>query len=144
MVTGQTNDQFGSYQDATPERATSDLQAKYLVGLLPYGVVPTGAEYYFHPTRKWRVDYVWLVGGDCQIAVEINGGQYTRKRDNQGVLQSMRHQHPSAVAGEADKLNALNLAGFCVLVFWTSQVDDGTAVETTLEALNKFNYQLGG
>lgn len=32
-------------------------------------------EYVFHPTRKWRFDYVW---NELNVAVEIQGGRFHR------------------------------------------------------------------
>lgn len=39
-------------------------------------------EYRFHPTRKWRIDYAIT---DHMIAIEVEGGAWTRGRHTRGA-----------------------------------------------------------
>src|SRR5574344_128017 len=42
------------------------------------------AEWYFHPTRKWRFDYALP---ELKIAIEIDGGLFTGGRNSGGMGQ---------------------------------------------------------
>lgn len=59
------------------------------------------AEYKFHPTRKWRVDY-WHNSG---VAIEVEGSVWTRGRHTRG----------SGFLADMEKYNALAERG--VLLF---------------------------
>ncbi len=40
------------------------------------------AEYRFHPTRKWRMDWAWP---DQRVALEIDGGVWVRGAHGRGT-----------------------------------------------------------
>jgi len=40
------------------------------------------AEHRFHPSRKWRFDYAWP---DAKVALEVEGGAWTRGRHTRGA-----------------------------------------------------------
>lgn len=79
------------------------------------------AEYKFHPTRKWRADY--LLGKS--VLVEIEGGAYTQGRHTRGA------------GFEADcmKYNAAISLGYRLYRFTTQQVLSGKAREFLKENL---------
>lgn len=69
------------------------------------------AEYKFHPTRKWRFDYVLR---NAPIALELNGGAWQR---NSNGTTGGRHTHGSGYAKDLEKLNHAQLQGFIVFQF---------------------------
>lgn len=60
------------------------------------------AEYYFHPTRKWRLDFAW---DGVKVGVEVDGGQWAKFGG--------RHMRDS----DREKQNALARAGWVVFHF---------------------------
>lgn len=56
-------------------------------------------EHRFHDTRKWRIDYAIV---EKKIAVEVEGGAYTRGR----------HTRPSGFIADMEKYNELTRAGW--------------------------------
>lgn len=79
-------------------------------------------EHRFHPKRKWRLDY-WLeeqVGGPLiafNIAVEIEGGIWTRGRHSRG----------KGYQADLDKYNAATAMGYKIFRFSTQDVLMGRA-----------------
>jgi len=62
------------------------------------------AEYRFHPKRRWRFDFAWP---RVKIAVEIDGGAYTRGRHTRG----------KGFEADCEKINAAALMGWRVFRF---------------------------
>lgn len=60
----------------------TDLEALFLFHwrALTCGPEPE-QEYRFHPTRRWRFDFAWV---DARVAVECEGGTWTRGRHTRG------------------------------------------------------------
>lgn len=56
------------------------------------------AEYRFCPTRRWRLDYAWP---ELRVALEVEGGIWTRGRHNRGTgfLRDMEKYNALAAAG---------------------------------------------
>ena len=65
-------------------------------------------EYKFHTTRRWRFDYA---NPDIRLAVEIEGGVWTRGRHTRG----------KGYISDLEKYNAATLAGWKVLRYTPSQ-----------------------
>jgi hypothetical protein len=61
-------------------------------------------EYRFHPVRKWRFDHAWPAP-DHKIALEIEGGVWTRGRHTRGA----------GYLGDMAKYREAAIAGWCVL-----------------------------
>jgi very-short-patch-repair endonuclease len=81
-------------------------------------------EYMFHKNRKWRFDFAFA---EAMLAVEIDGGTW----------QYGRHNRPSAISEDMEKLNEAAILGWKVLRFTTDQVMSGLAIDTTLRALGR-------
>jgi hypothetical protein len=80
-------------------------------------------EFEFHPTRKWRFDFLF----DGWLAVELQGGLFTEGRHTQGA----------ALLKEYEKLNAAQIMGYTMLLVTPEQVDSGeafTIIKRALEA----------
>mgnify|MGYP002652042994 CR=1 FL=1 len=73
-------------------------------------------EYKFHPTRKWRADFLI---SDTKILVEVEGG----------IWSQGRHTRGTGYIGDMEKYNAAAILGFQVLRFSTQQVKSGLAVQ---------------
>lgn len=69
-------------------------------------------EYKFHPKRKWRFDFADL---ENKIAVEIEGGVYTRGR----------HVRPVGYVRDMEKYNYATIMGWRVLRFTPEQIRSG-------------------
>lgn len=81
-------------------------------------------EYRFAPPRRWRFDFSWK---EHKLAVEVEGGAWTRGRHTRGA----------GFLGDIEKYNAATLLGWRVIRVTPQQVADGTAltlVERALEA----------
>lgn len=78
-------------------------------------------EYRFHPTRKWRFDFLF----DCNVAVEVQGG----------LFSGGRHVRGAALLQEYDKINSAQIMGFIVLMVTPQQVENGEMFELVKRAL---------
>ena len=95
-----------------------------------------GREFIFHPTRKWRFDFVISDFDDqhkldvCMermpghlvkkaIAVEIEGGTWSRGRHTRG----------SGFAKDCEKYNTAAALGWRVFRFTAQMVEDGSAIK---------------
>jgi hypothetical protein len=70
-------------------------------------------EFKFHPTRKWRFDYLILP----LVAVEIEGGIYARGRHTRGA----------GYEKDLEKYREATILGFNVYRFSTGEILNGTA-----------------
>lgn len=73
-------------------------------------------EYRFHPTRKWRADFLI---SNTRILIEVEGG----------IWSQGRHTRGTGYIGDMEKYNAAAILGFQVLRFSTQQVKSGLAVQ---------------
>ncbi|HCQ9872054.1 TPA: DUF559 domain-containing protein [Acinetobacter baumannii] len=73
-------------------------------------------EYKFHPTRKWRADF--LITG-TKILIEVEGG----------IWSGGRHTRGKGYLGDMEKYNSAAMMGFTVLRFSTEQVKAGVAIK---------------
>lgn len=72
--------------------------------------------------RDWRFDFAWP---DRKIAVEVDGGVWTRGR----------HVRGAGFISDMEKLNAATLHGWRVVRFATNHLTDGYAVAILSELL---------
>ena len=73
---------------------------------------PPKFEHRFDPERRWRFDFAWP---EYFIAVEVDGGAWTRGRHTRG----------KGFIADCEKLNAAVLAGWKVLRFTPQQIERG-------------------
>lgn len=69
------------------------------------------AEFKFHKSRRWRFDYA---NPSLKIAIEINGGVWTRGRHSRGTGQIK----------DFEKLNAAQMMGWRVFQYTPQQTAD--------------------
>lgn len=71
----------------------------------PYPLLPDPwPEFVFDSERNWRFDFAWP---HCRVAVELDGGQWSRGRT--------AHAGGRGQQRDCEKSNAANLAGWCLL-----------------------------
>ncbi|MEM9994716.1 MAG: DUF559 domain-containing protein [Acinetobacter pittii] len=97
------------------ERVVSEGEAM-LVQHLKSHKIEFEQEYKFHPTRKWRADF--LITG-TKILVEVEGG----------IWSGGRHTRGKGYLGDMEKYNSAAMMGFTVLRFSTEQVKAGVAIK---------------
>ncbi len=83
-------------------------------------------EFRVHPRRRWRFDFAWP---RYKVAVEIDGGIYTRGR----------HVRGSGFERDAEKRNAAVMAGWRVLHFTPRHVKSGLAVQAIESLMRKIS-----
>lgn len=93
--------------------------AKASIGLdrqcVAIGLPAPELEVRFHPTRKWRADYLWR---EPKLIVEVDGG----------VFVSGRHSRGAGVEKDCEKFAEAMVLGYRVLRVTTRHVRDGRAV----------------
>ncbi|MDH2535701.1 DUF559 domain-containing protein [Acinetobacter baumannii] len=97
------------------ERVVSEGEAT-LVQHLKTHKISFEQEYKFHPTRKWRADF--LITG-TKILIEVEGG----------IWNGGRHTRGKGYLGDMEKYNSAAMIGFTVLRFSTEQVKAGVAIK---------------
>ncbi|EXR39506.1 DUF559 domain-containing protein [Acinetobacter sp. 1294243] len=97
------------------ERVVSEGEAA-LVQHLKSHKIGFEQEYKFHPTRKWRADF--LITG-TKILIEVEGG----------IWSGGRHTRGKGYLGDMEKYNEAAMMGFTVLRFSTEQVKSGMALK---------------
>ena len=107
---------------ASPPARPSHLEALFELHLKARNVTAFEREYRFHPKRRWRLDFAWPVH---KLAVEIQGGIFTRGRHTRGA----------ALTREYEKLNAAQLLGWTVLLVTGAQVESGDAADVVAVTL---------
>ena len=81
------------------------------------------AEHRFHDTRKWRIDCAFVAQ---KLAVEIDGGIWTRGRHSRGA----------GVVKDMEKYAALAAAGWRVIRCTPQHVMNGTALAWIRDAID--------
>ena len=94
-------------QEALAKRVKGGGGALNASALFPRACVAQGipapvAEFRFHPSRKWRLDWAWV---DQRVALEIDGAIWTRGAHGRG----------SGIARDQEKGNAACALGWRIL-----------------------------
>lgn len=109
-------------------QAIRDAQrAAFMEACLEAGLPEPVPEVKFHPVRKWRFD--WLFGD--RVAVEIQGGVWTRGRHSRG----------SGQVGDMEKFNEAQILGYVVLQFTPEQIKKGKAFLIIKRALEGISHE---
>lgn len=91
-----------------------------------FGLPEPHREYKFHPTRRWRIDYLFEHNGR-RVALEVEGG----------VWRGGRHTNPAGFMKDMDKYNAISAAGIVLL-----RTTPGELMKTeTIELVKRTLYQ---
>jgi very-short-patch-repair endonuclease len=91
-----------------------------------HGISGYEIEYRFHPPRRWRFDFAWL---DRKLAVEVDGGEWSRGRHTRG----------KGFSGDCEKMNQATIDGWRVLRFTGSEIrkNHGSVIAMIVTALNE-------
>lgn len=81
------------------------------------------AQYRF-TSRRWRLDFAYPA---IRLGIEIHGGTFIAGAHSRGARQRE----------DFEKANALTLAGWRLLVFDTTMIRDGTALQTIESAVQQ-------
>jgi hypothetical protein len=85
-------------------------------------IPPPEREFKFHPSRKWRFDFVWR---QFMIAAECEGGVFTHGRHTRGT----------GFVEDAEKYNEAAILGWKVLRFPAPLIKDGSALQQLRRAM---------
>ena len=102
----------------------SDLEEHLLWMIKAVELPEPSREVRWHPTRKWRSDFVWEKE---KIIAEVEGGQWTRGR----------HQRGQGFENDMIKYNAATLMGYRVFRFTRGLIESGQAVATLERAFEE-------
>ena len=101
------------------------VQAHCRIEYLPYPV----PEYRFHPRRKWTLDLAWP---DCRIAIEVQGGIWTKGKHGRG----------KGIAKDHEKINVAQTMGWTVLQVTPAQIGDKSWVGIFTDAFDSWVVKL--
>jgi hypothetical protein len=93
-----------------PERTPSTREVAFARAWAIFGGPTFRDQFYFDMTRQWRFDACWPA---YQVAVEIHGGEFVRGR----------HNRPTGLRNDCEKMRAAQLQGWIVLPFVGSDLD---------------------
>ena len=100
----------------------SDLESQLSLHILSLGLPRPEQEYRFHPDRRWRFDFAWP---EYMIAVEVEGGTWTRGRHTRGA----------GFERDCEKYNAAAVRGWTVLRYTSGMIESGEAVGQIKQAI---------
>lgn len=107
---------------AKRKSSKSGLSAKSIIEAELKQVIEFQAEYKFHQSRKWRLDYYIP---DLKIGIELHGGVYTNGRHTRGT----------GFTADREKMNEAQIMGIMVIEVTSEQVENGKAIELIKRAI---------
>lgn len=107
------------------QRAPSALEALLALQLRSAGITGYTREYKFAAGRRWRFDFAFVNPWKHRLAIECEGGTWSRGRHTTG----------SGFAADCDKYNAAMLLGWRVLRYTGEQIRSGQALAQIEQAL---------
>ena len=94
----------------------SRLEDDFAFDVRVAGLPTPERQYYFHPTRKWRVDFAWP---EFMLIVELEGGVWVRGA----------HIRPGRFIKDCIKYNEAAVLGWVVLRVAGAMITNGVALE---------------
>ena len=89
----------------------SELEMQFKLMIRALKLPEPEEEYKFHPDRRWRFDFAYP---DKKIAIEIEGGVYSRGR----------HTRPIGFIKDCEKYNAATMLGWRILRYHVDSIGD--------------------
>lgn len=117
------SERVGANAEKPPKRL-SKLEETMALHLRSAGI-PFEREVTFHPTRKWRFDF--LITG-TKIAIECEGGIYSEGRTG--------HSSITGIERDIEKGNAATLLGYRVFRFTEKLINRGEALRLIEQAIS--------
>lgn len=105
----------------TAKRSSKERAALFVALCVARGLPKPEPEFRFHPTRRWRFDFLF----PGNLALEVEGGIW-----NNGA-----HVRGAHFLSDCAKYNEAALMGYTVLRVSTQQVDSGEVFELLARAL---------
>lgn len=107
-----------------PKVKRSDKVDPFVQVCAVFGLPEPKREYKFHPTRKWRIDYLFEANGR-RVALEVEGGVWT----------GGRHTTGKGFMGDMEKYNAISTAGIVLLRTTPDRLMTAETIEMIKQAL---------
>lgn len=89
-----------------PREPQSSDDALFVKTCIAAGLPEPVAEYKFHETRKWRIDY-YFERGPFKVGLEVEGGAW--------IKGGGRHNRGKGFLGDMEKYNSANIQGIAIL-----------------------------
>jgi hypothetical protein len=104
--------------------SASDLEQLFAFQVKAAGLPEPEREVCVIPGRKFRFDFAWTEPHH-RLLVEVNGGNWVRGR----------HARPLGLKNDYEKLNLAMLAGWRVMQFDGTMIENGEALDMIAKAL---------
>lgn len=105
----------------------ASLEGKFYTRWLACGGPELVRQYQFHPKRKWKFDFASYAMDRAWVAIEIDGGSFSRMRGG--------HSRGVGQQNDAEKRNCATRLGWSVLVFTTKMSTDTKAIQEAVDWL---------
>ena len=107
----------------------SDLEENLLFQIKCEKLPIPKREFRFHPTRKWRSDFVWE---KQRLIVEVEGGVWTKGR----------HVRGGGFIKDCEKYNNISLMGYKLLRVCEPHIKSGKAIKWIKQAISIIDNEL--
>lgn len=104
------------------ELKKSELELVFAQQVKEYELPEPEFDTRFHPTRRWRADFLWR---DQMVIVELEGGTYTHGKRG----KKSRHLTPTGFEADCVKYNAATEMGYSVYRYTSRMVLDERAIK---------------
>lgn len=121
----------------------TDLEREFYTRWLQLSGPALESEYEFHPTRKWRFDFVHAVS---LIAIELDGGTWARKGAKKcqmcGQIPKGGHSTGTGIKKDYEKQNEAILMGWQVFRFTTDMIKNSPieCIEPIIKLIEKKSH----
>jgi hypothetical protein len=95
-----------------------------------HGLPQPEAEVKFHPTRKWRADWLWR---EAKVILEVEGGFFRGGKGGGSAIGG--HSSGVGIQRDIDKANAAQLLGYRYFRCRPRDVQTGSVAELLKRAL---------
>lgn len=109
QVAATTKAEGKAREQVVPKTSVRGAYPVFEAMLIAAGIPAPVAEFRFHPTRKWRLDYCWPAE---KLGLECNGGVWIQGRHNRG----------QGFIDDCEKLNAAAILGWRILQYTPQQL----------------------
>jgi hypothetical protein len=86
----------------------------------------------FHPSRRWRADYLWR---DARVILEVDGGMYRGVKGGGTAIGG--HSSVVGILRDMEKANAAQLCGYVFLRATPQQVTRGDVAALLRQAFER-------
>jgi len=101
----------GRSKPRKPQQATEGGADLFVRLCAVHGLPTPIPEHRFHPSRKWRLDWAWV---DWKVALEIDGGIWTRGAHGRGAGIARDQEKGNAACALGWRILRVEPKNFCV------------------------------